>query len=145
MLGGLQDSGTFRGIAATLLALALLAERTSVRCFPVRFFVLVILFRAEAIARTFVAREIEADWPDSPCLEDPGARHYGAADAALLALRLRMLAVVLGALADAEDDCDDRSQGTADRSPSSVAPHLPVILVFRLPAARHWPRPNDTS
>jgi hypothetical protein len=111
MEGAVQDRGTFRGIAATLLALALLAERTSARCFPVRFFVLAILFRAEAIARTFVAREIAADWPDSPCLEDPGARHYGAVDAALLALRLRMLAVVLGALADAEDDCDDRSAG----------------------------------
>ncbi len=138
MLGGLQDSGTFRGIAATLLALALLAERTSARCFPVRFFVLAILFRAEAIARTFVAREIAADWPDSPCLEDPGARHYGAADAQLLALRLRMLAVVLGALADAADGSDECLAGLPAGVPpyADIAPGLPIFLVVRLPAAR---------
>ena len=136
MAGAVQERGTFRGIAATLLALALLAERTSIRCFPVRFFVLAILFRAEAIARTFVAREIAADWPDSPCLEDPGARHYGPVDAQLLALRLRMLAVVLGALADAEDEPDDRSHAAAGWSPPNAAPHLPVILVVRLPAGQ---------
>mgnify|MGYP001491067562 CR=1 FL=1 len=146
MEGAVQERGTFRGIALTLLTLALLAERTAARCFPVRLFVLAILFRAEAIARTFVAREIAADWPDSPCLEDPGARHYGAVDAALLALRLRMLAVVLGALADAEDDCDDRSAGWTDGGSVGWTPYvggadLPLLLVVRHPAARRPSRP----
>ena len=138
MAGAVQDRGTFRGIARTLLALALLAERTAARSLPVRFLILVILFRAETIARAFVAREIAADWPDSPCLEDPAARHYSAADAALLALRLRMLAVVLGALADAEGDCDDRTDhGPAGCAPRyTAAPHLPLLLLIRFPAAR---------
>jgi len=55
-----------------------------------------------------------------------------------LALRLRMLAVVLGALVDADGDCDDwpaaHSTVWAPRAP--VAPDLPVFLIFRLPAAR---------
>jgi hypothetical protein len=138
MEGVLQDRGTFRGIARTLLALAMLAERSAARSFPVRFLVLAILFRAEAIARRFVAREIEADWPDSPCLEDPGAKHYGPADAQLLALRLRMLAVVLGALADAADGSDECLAGLPAGHPpyADLAPHLPVILIFRLPAGQ---------
>jgi hypothetical protein len=158
MAGAVQERGTFRGIALTLLALALLAERSAARSFPVRFLILAILFRAEAIARRFVARStatliaeaIEAGCPDCPvpdlaCLDEPSGVHYGATDAVLLALRLRILAAVLGMLADVEDDCADRYQATADRSPPNAAPHLPVILIFRLSAARRWPRPNDTS
>ena len=70
----LQDSGTLQGIARTLVALALLAERSAGRSFPVRFLVLAILFRAEAIARRFAARTaaaliaeaIDAGCPDVP-------------------------------------------------------------------------------
>lgn len=143
MAGALQGRGTFRGIAATLLALALLAERAAGRSLPVRFLVLAILYRAEAIASTFVAREIRADgW----CLDDLPAKHYGAADAEILALRLRMLSALLGALADAEDILDDRS---AERSavhsriwsPRAVAPRLPLLLFVRLPGARRPSRP----
>jgi hypothetical protein len=143
MVGAAEDRGTFRGIARALLALALLAERAAGRSLPLRFLVLVVLFRAEAIARGFVAREIEADWPDAflhglPCLDEPPARHYGAADAALLALRLRMLAAVLGALDEADDVRDDpaagRTGGTAPRALAAPAPT--VLLVFSLPAAR---------
>ncbi len=141
MTGALQDRGTFRGIAATLLALSLVAERAAGRAFPVRFLVLAILNRAEAVARAFVARATGTD-----CLDEPSARHYGAADAQLLALRLRMLAAILGALADAEGDYDDRS---AERSAAhsrtwsarAVAPHLPLLLLVRLPAARRPSRP----
>ena len=154
--------------AGTLLALALLAERTSARCFPVRFFVLAILFRAEAIARTFVARSaasliaeaIEAGCPDCPfpdlaCLDEPSGVHYGATDAVLLALRLRILAAVLGMLADAEDDCADRSAGFSDDCSAGWpavtalgaggAPFPPLLLVVRLPAAHRPLRPPDTS
>ena len=143
MVGAAEDRGIFRGIARTLLALALLAERAAARSWPLRFLVLVVLFRAEAIARGFVAREIEADWPDAPCLDlpcldEPSARHYGAADAALLALRLRMIAAVLGALDEADEICDDPSAGwTGGTAPRALAaPDLPVLLVFSLPAAR---------
>ncbi len=141
MEGALQDRGALRGIAATLLAMALLAERAAGRSFPVSFLVLSILWRAEAIARAFVAAAIEVDGMD-----DPPAARSGAIDAELLALRLRMLAAVLGALADAEGDCDDRS---AERSAAhskiwsarAVAPHRPLLLFVRLPAARRPSRP----
>ena len=173
-----QDRGTLRGIATTLLALALLAERAAGRSFPVRFLVLAILFRAEAIARRFVARSaatliaeaVDAGCPDLPfpdlaCLDEPDGLHYGAAHAALLALRLRVLAAVLGMFADAEDSLDDRSAlFTGDRSAGwaadgssygsasanlvrrlSGAPFPPLLLVVRLPAARRLLRPPATS
>ena len=157
MEGALQDRGTFRGIARTLLALAMLAERSAARSFPVRFLVLAILYRAEAIARRFAARSaatliaeaIDAgfsDFPDLACLDEPAGLHYGAADASLLALRLRILAAVLGMLSDAEDFCDGRSAVFSGDSsagwPSVAAPGaggapLPrLFLVAGLPAAR---------
>jgi hypothetical protein len=144
-------------IAALLLSLALLAERAASRSLPVRVLVLVVLRRAEAIARTFVAREIEAGgpcpdlncpdmtWPELICLDEPHGLHFGAADAVLLALRLRILAAVLGALAGAVGDSDDRfADGPAGWS-AALAPcavnarHLPIILVVRLPACCRRP------
>jgi hypothetical protein len=164
MAGAVQERGTFRGIALTLLALALLAERSAARSFPVRFLILAILFRAEAIARRFVARStatliaeaIEAGCPDCPvpdlaCLDEPSGVHYGATDAVLLALRLRILAAVLGMLADAEDICNDRSAEFFDYHAAGWpavtalgaggAPFPPLLLVVRLPAARRPSRP----
>ncbi len=147
----LQDRGTLKGIAATLLALSLLAERAAGRSLPVRFLVLAILGRAETFARAFVARSmatliaeaIEAgcdcpDWPYPDLLapDEPSAPHYGAAEAHLLALRLRILAALLGMLAGEDGDRDDRSQAAAGRSPANAAPRLPVMLVLRLPAIR---------
>ena len=145
--------GTFGGIAATLMALALLAERAAGRSLPVRFFLLVILGRAETIARAFVARELAADWLDAPCLEEPADTHYGAADAMLLALRLRMLAVVLDALAGTLADTGaglsgGETGGAAHLSalmPRLFCEPLPVFLVFRLPAACGRRPPPDTS
>ena len=172
MEGALQDRGTLQGIARTLLALALLAERSAARSFPVRFLVLAILFRAEAIARTFVARTsatliaeaLDAgcpcpDFPDLACLDEPAGLHYGAADAMLLALRLRILAAVLGMFSDAEDVCEDRSAVFSDDRftgwstgwPPVLAPGAgnpptpPLLLVMRLHAARRPFRPPDTS
>jgi hypothetical protein len=152
-----RDSGTLGRIAALLLSLALLAERAAGRSFPVRFLVLILLRRAEAVARAFVAREIEAGgpcpdvtcpdvtWPDLNCLDEPPTSHYGAAEAVLLALRLRILAAVLGALAGAVGDSDDRfADGPAGWS-AALAPcavnarHLPIILVVRLPACCRRP------
>jgi hypothetical protein len=172
MEGALQERGTFSGIARTLLALALLAERAAGRSLPVRFLVLVLLGRAEAIARRFVARTaatliaeaIDAGcpdiaFPDLSCLEEPGGLHYGAADAQLLALRLRILAAVLGMFSDAEDVLDGRSAVfSEDRfagwptdwpavaaSAAGGTPTLPLLLIMRLPAARRPISPYDTS
>ena len=161
-----QDRGTLQGIARTLLALALLAERAASRSLPVRFLVLAILFRAEAVARRFVAQTAAAliaealdagcpypDFPDLSCLDEPGGLHYGAADATLLALRLRIIAAVLGMLADAEDILGDRSAVFAGDSStgrsadwpaiaaSADAPVPPLLFVIRLPAARRPSRP----
>ena len=169
MEGALQDRGTFRGIARTLLALALLAERAAGRSFPVRFLVLALLGRAEVIARAYVARTsatliaeaIEAGCPDVPdlaCLDEPTGLHYGAADAVLLALRLRILAAVLDLLSVAEDVCDNRlavlsdnrsdwpADGSAVAAPQAEgAPLPPLLLVVRLPVARRRFLPPDTS
>ena len=170
MEGALQDRGSLKGIAATLLSLALLAERAAGRSLPVRFLVLVILGRAEAIARRFVAREAAAliaeaidagcpdvHIPDLACLDEPGGLHYGAADASLLSLRLRILAAVLGMFSDAEDICDDGSavfsgeQSTgwpADWSAvaaTGASGFPPLLLIMRLPAARRPISPHDTS
>jgi hypothetical protein len=165
-----QDRGTLQGIARTLLALALLAERSAARSFPVRFLVLAILFRAEAIARRFVARSTatliaealdagcpEIAFPDLACLDEPAGLHYGAADAVLLALRLRILAAVLGMFSDAEDILGDQSAVFSDNRPggwpadwSAIAATganglPPLLLIIRLYAARRPFRPYDTS
>ena len=171
MEGVLQARGTFQGIALTLLALAMLAERTAARSLPVRFLVLAILYRAEAIARRFVARSaatlvaeaIEAGCPDIPdlacldlaCLDEPAGLHYGAADAGLLSLRLRILAAVLGMFSDADDIGEDGSAVFSDGwpadwpaigAPGADATSLPpLLLIVRLPAARQPLRPPDTS
>lgn len=148
MAGAVQDGGTLQGIARTLLALALLAERAAGRSFPVRFLVLVLLGRAEAIARAYVAREIEDDgWClDLSFLDEPLDMHYGAADAEILALRLQMLATVLGALADADGGSVGLRDGlSAGWAPCTLAPDVPLLLIVRFSDARRAPRPRDTS
>ncbi len=141
MEGILQDRRTLRGIAALLLALALLAERAAGRSFPVRFFALSILCRAETIARAFVADATGIDCPDEP----PATRGLPV-DAELLALRLRMLAAVLGALADAAADTHNCFAGSSAGLPLCPCgtPSPPALLVVRLPAARRR-GPHDTS
>jgi len=160
MEGAVQDRGTYRGIARTLLALAMLADRTAGRAFPIRFLVLAILYRAEAIARRFIAREaatliaeaIDAgcNVPDLACLDEPAGLHYGAADAVLLALRLRVFAAVLDMFSDAEEFCDDLSAVYSDDcsggwpvvAPGAVGTSLPpLLLIVRRPAARRPSRP----
>ena len=149
MEGVVQDRRMLRRIAATFVALALLAERAAGRSFPVRFLVLAILWRAEAIARAFVAREIDTDvpYPDWPFCDERLPMRGGAADAELLALRLRMLAAVLDVLSGAAGRSDDRSvDGPAGRAPrfGNALGHTDPILLFVFPA---WPqrRAHDTS
>ncbi len=144
MEGALQDRRTLRRIALILLALALLAERAAGRSFPVRLLVLAILCRAEAVARTFVAGATatfvaEATVADWPCLDEPPAMRGLPVDAEILALRLRMLAAVLGVLSG------DAGRSAGEEPRSGGAPGLPALLVVSLPAARRPPRPHDTS
>ncbi len=163
MAGVFEDRGTLQRIVATLLVLALLAERAVARSLPVRFAVLAVLGWAEKIARAFVAREMAAliaeaveagctfpDFlcPDLPLLDllapdEPSAPHYGAAGAQLLALRLSMLAALLGMLAGEDSGSADDFAGWAPHAAGSK--DLPLLLVVRLPTARR-PLPRlDTS
>ncbi|HHZ08420.1 MAG TPA: hypothetical protein GX405_06530 [Rhizobiales bacterium] len=164
MAGGSQDRGTFPGIARTLLALALLAERAAGRSFPVRFLVVAILGRAVAVARAYVAREIGAEgWClDLAFPDEPPAMRFAAAGADILALRLRLLAAVLGALADTGAASAGLSDGRpagrpegvsfhgsaghfADRAPlANGVTHLALLLVVCVPSTRRCRLP-DTS
>lgn len=155
-------------IAATLLALAGLAERVALRSFPVRFLVLAILWRAEKIARAYVSRELaccepDLSGPEWACLDlagqewlgqrwaDQGFRGTGdesvlagsTIDAALLALRLRMLASIVMALAGAaaDDPFADWPVVAAARTHAD----LPVFFVVSLPVRMRLPAAHDTS
>ncbi|MFN3547754.1 MAG: hypothetical protein ACK4U0_09720 [Mesorhizobium sp.] len=110
---------TLRRIIATLVALAVLAERVACRSVPIRWFVLCLLRHAESVVRNHVAETTGWDWPD---LEhafgigdaDPDAGFdtdrgagtragSGPADAMALVWRLRALAVVLRAFLPPDD------------------------------------------
>ncbi len=95
MDAGLDDR-TLRRIIALLVSLAVLAERTAERSFPVRWILLSILRYAEGVARDYFAETTGMD--RAACLDDdlePGSQPD---DAALLAWRLRTLAAMFGAL-----------------------------------------------
>ena len=89
----IRDDRTLGRIVATLVALAVLAERVSTRSRPVRWFVLTILRQAESVAREFAAAATQM--PPLAIDETPA---IGPADAILLASRFRALATILGAL-----------------------------------------------
>jgi hypothetical protein len=86
-----------RRTIALLVGLAGLAERAAGRCFAVRFLVLILLRRAEALACDYVAGEtgVEGLWFD-----DGMEATSRPADALLLAERFRLLAEVLVGLLD---------------------------------------------
>jgi len=78
---------------ATLIALAVLAERASVRSLPVRWLVLLFLRHAEAVAREFVVETTQTQ-RFARVLPIEG----NPADAMLLAARFRALAAAIAAL-----------------------------------------------
>ena len=84
-------------IVALLLALAVLADRAGAAPFPVRFIVLTILRHAEAVAWRFIATAAHA--PSRAGIEAPVPCHDSRAEAARLALGLRLLALVVAELA----------------------------------------------
>jgi hypothetical protein len=88
-----RNDRTLRQIIAILLALAGLAERLEGRCFAVRFLVLLVLRRAEAVAFGFLARAFVVD--EVGYDDDFGG---GPGDAAALALRLRAIAAAFRTL-----------------------------------------------
>jgi len=94
MDGGAWDDRGLRRIIALLVALAVLAERSIDRSFPVRWLVLVLLRRAEAVAIAYAA---DATWTELSGFDDDREAGFGPMDAAVLALRLRTLAALLSA------------------------------------------------
>ena len=167
---GLNDR-TLRRIIATLVALAVLAERAAYRSLPVRWLVLCLLRHAESVTRDHVAETTGWDWSDLEYAFGIDARDAGfdagqaagngpagagilacsgngPADALALAWRLRMLAAVLGAFlppASGFDRESPRIGRSAVRAEAALG-RLATRLALRLATAcglRH-PAP-DTS
>ena len=101
------DGRRLRRIVALLLALAGLADRAGGMPFPVRFIVLAILRRAEAIAWAFAVEAMSAATPRcADCLPQcvslagaPVPDHFSPAEAVRLALGFRTLALIVAELA----------------------------------------------
>ena len=93
MDGAARDIWIERRIAAMLVAMAAVAERAGGRSFAVRWLVLLILGRAEAVAWVLVVEVTRAAWPR---FEKPFEGGSSASDAARLATRLRALGLALG-------------------------------------------------
>ncbi len=131
-----RDFRTLSRIAATLVALAALAERAGSCSLPVRWLVLCILRRAETVAHAFVAEATAVTWP---CLEEPLEIQNGPVDAAWLAWRFRVLAAALGALLRLASR-PDRWNTVMDCAPRRLAPRHVLMT------CGGWTRrPYDTS
>ena len=117
MNGAALDERTLRRIIATLVALAVLAERAAGRSFPVRWLVLTILRYGEAVALDYVADTTGMDWS---CFEHEVEPGNSPIDAAILAWRFRMLAAMLSALLGSAWYDDGWTTGR-DAAPSGLA------------------------
>jgi hypothetical protein len=157
-----RNGGMLLKIAALLVSLSLVAERAAGRSWPVRFLVLAVLRRAEAVATAFVVRETEAAGAsddDFPWLDDIAEDGSSPLHAAWFALRFRALAEVLELCRAAwprNDSAGSRvrsgnipgiTSGISAGISGADAPRLPVLLIVRLPGRRlhRLPRPPDTS
>lgn len=147
-------------IAVLLISLSLVAERAAARSWPVRFLVLVLLRRAEAVATAFVAAAAEAAGAtadDFPWLDEAPEDGASPLDAAWLALRFRLLAALLelcrtagrshDATGSRSDSWAGNISGIIPGNWSGDASRLPVFLIVSLPGRRfhRLPRPPDTS
>lgn len=136
MEGAVRNERMLLRIAAVLVSLSLIAERAAGRSFPVRFLLHAILWRAEAVARAFVARETQTDWPDFGETPEMCGHPVGAAS---LALRLRLLAAIL---------CDFVAAACGTVGDSSCAGSVPggsaPVLLLVFPVRPRF-RPYDTS
>jgi hypothetical protein len=123
-------------IVALLVSLSLVAERAAGRSWPVRFLVLVLLRRAEAVATSFVAATAEAAGAtadDFPWLDDSPESGAGPLDAAWLALRFRLLAALLElcrAAGRSDDTTDNRAGWRGTSTPHSATLYPILLLVF---------------
>ncbi|CAG0967800.1 MAG: hypothetical protein F9K19_11070 [Rhizobiaceae bacterium] len=157
MDGGMdgRNGGMLLKIAALLVSLSLVAERAAGRSLPMRFLVLAILRRSEAVATSFVAAAAEAAGAtadDFPWLDEAPEDGASPLDAAWLALRFRLLAALLE-LCRAAGRSHDATGSRAGNWAGNIsgkrgctrAPHPALsILLLVLPATRGLPV-YDTS
>ena len=131
-----HDDRTLSRIAAMLVALAVLAERSGSMPFPVRWIVFVILRRAETVALGFVVEATQTTWPYLEEYLETGNRPV---DAAFLGWRLRLLAEALRTHVRLAG-CAGSWNALTVRAPRCLAPR------FILMTPSGWQRePCDTS
>ena len=141
MDGGMREERALGRIAAILVMLSLVAERAAGRSLPVRFLLLLILRRADAVVTAFVVRETQAagaTGDDFPWLGEEADSGSSPLHAAWFALRFRLLAEVLVlccAAGRSGDDTGDTAGNWANnradnptRLPATAFPTL--LLVF---------------
>mgnify|MGYP001339424927 CR=1 FL=1 len=153
MDGAVRNGGMLLKIAALLASLSLVAERAAGRSLPVRFIVLALLRRAEAVATSFVAATAEAAGAtaeDFPWLDDAAEAGATPLDAAWLAVRFRLLAGVLDlcrAAGRSGETSGNWVGNPADDTAGNCAPHpatqFPILLLV-FPVRRGLPV-HDTS
>ncbi len=131
-----QGNRMLRRVIALLVLLAGVADEAAGRSFPVRVLVVLLLRRAEAVARAYAA---DALLVDVICYEEDGADVP--LDAAALALRLRALAAALGTLLDPQDVLDAWARTRKAARRRSLARRAGALVA---PAFMR-PRPHDTS
>jgi hypothetical protein len=124
-----------RQVIALLVLLAGIAERAAGRAFAVRILVLLVLRRAEAVARAYAAGALLVD---VICYEDDGDVPGGPPGAQALALRFRALAAALGTLLPEAGDLDAWTKTARAAHRRSLARHAVAPAFMR-------PRPDDTS
>ncbi len=132
MEAGREDRGLGRTIAL-LVSLAGLAERTAGRCLAVRFVVLLLLRRAEELARDYAA---QVTGRDGLWFDDGLGSGCGPAEARLIAMRFHDLAAFLAGEIEPAD-------------PAGAAPSrglAAALELFCAPAALAGPcRPHPFS
>ncbi len=131
----MRDDRMLRRIVALLVALAVLAEQVAHRSAPVRFIVLWLLRRAEAVAAEFVFEETGLPAPAAECI---AAADDGPAEALHLAAQFRALAAALAAMLP-----DTRWLGRRSARRRPAPGHLERDA-SRLPGGWRY-EPNDTS
>lgn len=95
-----MNEKTLRRIANTLVALADLAERASLRSYPVLCLVLWLLRPAERIAREFAVDALRLRPDEMPAVVETEVREADArAEALRLAFALRLLALLIAGVA----------------------------------------------
>jgi hypothetical protein len=130
-----------RQVISLLVLLAGIAERAAERAFPVRILVLVLLRRAEFVARGYAARALLVD---VVCYEDDGDVPGAPPGAHALALRFRALAAALRTLL-APDGIPGMGNGCAAAPVRGMARIGSVAGHGRVTPACAMPWPFDTS